>query len=334
MRDGNAPTMARWLAERHAPPDRVGDRSLLADRRQPGGDPARIQRGHLGVPLGREGDRDDDDLLGAAGLRGDRAPARDRHRPARRRRLQPREPALRRGRGRDPHRQPDGGGEEVQPRLPGVPGQRRQRDAHARPLHLGGRPRVDGGAAGDPARRAAARAPRRHLPADARRALRLRARPDRVRRAHRHDARAARRLRDVLQLRRGRAPLRASSAPTRSRRCASSTIQFAQIERARRYAPRPYEIVVLSDHGQTQGATFKQRNGYGLDELVERSLAQGDVVGHRRRRRAELDGRPRRRRGDGQAGQAAQERRLRPRRRRARLGQPRARLPDGGDAGG
>jgi uncharacterized membrane protein YvlD (DUF360 family) len=48
--------------------------------------------------------------------------------------------------------------------------------------------------------------------------------------------------------------------------------QFGTIERARRYAPRPYEIVVLSDHGQTQGATFKQRNGYGLDELVERSL--------------------------------------------------------------
>ena len=55
--------------------------------------------------------------------------------------------------------------------------------------------------------------------------------------------------------------------------------QFAQIERACRYAPRPYEIVVLSDHGQTQGATFKQRNGYGLDELVERSLARGDVAG-------------------------------------------------------
>jgi uncharacterized membrane protein YvlD (DUF360 family) len=54
---------------------------------------------------------------------------------------------------------------------------------------------------------------------------------------------------------------------------------FAQIDRARRHAPRPYEIVVLSDHGQTQGATFKQRNGYGLDELVERSLSQGDVSG-------------------------------------------------------
>ena len=54
---------------------------------------------------------------------------------------------------------------------------------------------------------------------------------------------------------------------------------FGHVERARRYAPRPYEIVVLSDHGQTQGATFKQRNGYGLDELVERSLARGAVEG-------------------------------------------------------
>jgi hypothetical protein len=49
------------------------------------------------------------------------------------------------------------------------------------------------------------------------------------------------------------------------------------IESARRFAPRPYEIVVLSDHGQTQGATFRQRNGYGLDELVQRSLSHGRV---------------------------------------------------------
>ena len=54
--------------------------------------------------------------------------------------------------------------------------------------------------------------------------------------------------------------------------------QFGRIDRARRYAPRPYEIVVLSDHGQTQGATFKQRNGYGLDELVSRSLERGAVT--------------------------------------------------------
>jgi hypothetical protein len=55
--------------------------------------------------------------------------------------------------------------------------------------------------------------------------------------------------------------------------------QFARLAAARRYAPRPYEIVVLSDHGQTQGATFKQRNGYGLDELVARSLSRGRVSG-------------------------------------------------------
>jgi uncharacterized membrane protein YvlD (DUF360 family) len=53
--------------------------------------------------------------------------------------------------------------------------------------------------------------------------------------------------------------------------------QFGRIMRARQYAPRPYEVVVLSDHGQTQGATFKQRNGFGLDELVRRSLSRGAV---------------------------------------------------------
>jgi uncharacterized membrane protein YvlD (DUF360 family) len=54
--------------------------------------------------------------------------------------------------------------------------------------------------------------------------------------------------------------------------------QFARIDRARRFAPRPYKLVVLSDHGQTQGATFKQRNGYDLQQLVERSLAAGRVA--------------------------------------------------------
>jgi uncharacterized membrane protein YvlD (DUF360 family) len=55
--------------------------------------------------------------------------------------------------------------------------------------------------------------------------------------------------------------------------------QFGRIEHARRFAPRPYKLVVLSDHGQTQGTTFKQRNGYGLEELVQRSLARGSVSG-------------------------------------------------------
>jgi uncharacterized membrane protein YvlD (DUF360 family) len=54
--------------------------------------------------------------------------------------------------------------------------------------------------------------------------------------------------------------------------------QFARIARARRFAPRPYKLVVLSDHGQTQGATFKQRNGYDLSELVQRSVERGTVA--------------------------------------------------------
>jgi uncharacterized membrane protein YvlD (DUF360 family) len=54
--------------------------------------------------------------------------------------------------------------------------------------------------------------------------------------------------------------------------------QFARIERARRFAPRPYKLIVLSDHGQTQGATFKQRNGYGLHELVQGALERAAVT--------------------------------------------------------
>ena len=81
--------------------------------------------------------------------------------------------------------------------------------------------------------------------------------------------------------------------------------QFARIERARRYAPRPYEIVVLSDHGQTQGATFKQRHGYGLDELVERSLSQRARRRLLGRRRAAGRRRPRGRGGDGSRAASA-----------------------------
>ena len=92
--------------------------------------------------------------------------------------------------------------------------------------------------------------------------------------------------------------------------------QFGRIDRARRYAPRPYEIVVLSDHGQTQGATFKQRNGYGLDELVERSLEHGTVEKVAGGDEQQLDGRARGRRGDRATrqaeGQALEERRLGP----------------------
>jgi uncharacterized membrane protein YvlD (DUF360 family) len=43
---------------------------------------------------------------------------------------------------------------------------------------------------------------------------------------------------------------------------------FATLERAAALAPRPYRFVVLSDHGQSMGATFKQRYGQPLSDLV------------------------------------------------------------------
>jgi uncharacterized membrane protein YvlD (DUF360 family) len=46
--------------------------------------------------------------------------------------------------------------------------------------------------------------------------------------------------------------------------------QIARFERAVPFAPRPYRIVVLSDHGQTQGATFEERFDESLAALVGR----------------------------------------------------------------
>jgi uncharacterized membrane protein YvlD (DUF360 family) len=54
---------------------------------------------------------------------------------------------------------------------------------------------------------------------------------------------------------------------------------LGRLEAVARYAPRDYEFVVLSDHGQSQGSTFKQRYGEPLEEVV-RGLMGGarDVV--------------------------------------------------------
>jgi uncharacterized membrane protein YvlD (DUF360 family) len=46
--------------------------------------------------------------------------------------------------------------------------------------------------------------------------------------------------------------------------------QIGRLERTCQWTPRPYRIVVLSDHGQTQGATFVERTGETLAELVSR----------------------------------------------------------------
>ena len=48
--------------------------------------------------------------------------------------------------------------------------------------------------------------------------------------------------------------------------------QFHRVEMTSNLAPRRYKLVVHSDHGQTNGATFKQRYGQTLEELVKELL--------------------------------------------------------------
>ncbi len=51
------------------------------------------------------------------------------------------------------------------------------------------------------------------------------------------------------------------------------------LERAATHAPRPYHFVVLSDHGQSQGATFRQRHGgRALEDVVRDLLGPRDEV--------------------------------------------------------
>lgn len=55
--------------------------------------------------------------------------------------------------------------------------------------------------------------------------------------------------------------------------------QFARLESAIKDAPRPYHLVILSDHGQTGGATFKQRYGISLLEFVQELMVADVTVG-------------------------------------------------------
>ncbi len=43
-------------------------------------------------------------------------------------------------------------------------------------------------------------------------------------------------------------------------------------------AKRPYDFLVLSDHGQSFGATFKQRYGLSIKEFIEQQLPKGTTV--------------------------------------------------------
>ena len=67
--------------------------------------------------------------------------------------------------------------------------------------------------------------------------------------------------------------------PESMRQLESLDRMLGVLERLAPEAARRYHIVVLSDHGQSQGATFRQRFGETLDEVVERySEGSGDPL--------------------------------------------------------
>ena len=55
---------------------------------------------------------------------------------------------------------------------------------------------------------------------------------------------------------------------------------IGRLARVAAEARRPYHLVVLSDHGQSQGATFRQRYGATLSDVVQRAIAGERVREH------------------------------------------------------
>ena len=209
MRDGSAPNMARWVAD-------GGYR--LAEwepdlSSQTGASQAGILLGsNENIPAFRWVEKETGRLI-ACSAPADCAEIERRHatgvRLARQRGGEPWQPAVGRGRRGDPDRQPHRGREESEPRLPRVLRERVQRHAGAGAVFLGGGPGVDGSNPRGQPGRAPARPPRRDLSPYAGRHVRDRAGPGRIRRPHGHDAWTSGDLRDVRELRRGRASLRA-----------------------------------------------------------------------------------------------------------------------------
>ena len=110
------------------------------------------------------------------------------------------------------------------------------------------------------------------------------ARPAGRRRGRRHPRRPADDLHDLPRLRRGRPPLR-DRAPRRLAVLRDLDRQIARIARACADAPRPYRLVVLSDHGQSQGETFRDRYGETLEQVVRSACGARSVARRRKRRR-------------------------------------------------
>ena len=275
MRDGNAPNMARWLAEGTHDAHRMGARPLLADRRQPGRHPARLERGHPGLPLGREGDGDADDVLGAR-------PTAPRSSAATR----PGSGLLANG-GASRGNLLSGEADHVILTVSRIEAEKKANPGYRAFLANGFNvtralvlffwevdPRDHG--LGRAQRRRdvqPARPPRRPLPVHARRDVRRRPRPDRLRRPHGHDEGAPRDLRDLLELRRGRPPLRPRAR--RHARGAAQARRAVRAHRARRAATRrgPTRSSSSPTTARRRARPSSSATATALDDLVERSLA-------------------------------------------------------------
>ena len=113
LRSGDVPTLHRWIRDGSHVLVALGDRVVVADRRQPVRHPARVDRRHAGVPLDRQDDRRGDGVQPSEVRGGDREGPLRRQRPARPPRLELRQPVLRRRRARradDERRRPAQGG--------------------------------------------------------------------------------------------------------------------------------------------------------------------------------------------------------------------------------
>jgi uncharacterized membrane protein YvlD (DUF360 family) len=54
---------------------------------------------------------------------------------------------------------------------------------------------------------------------------------------------------------------------------------LARLEKLIETCPRPYRIVIVSDHGQSQGATFRQRYGETIEEWLRQRMAAPIAIG-------------------------------------------------------
>jgi hypothetical protein len=66
--------------------------------------------------------------------------------------------------------------------------------------------------------------------------------------------------------------------PESMRQLESMDRMLGVLERLSPEAARRYHLVVLSDHGQSQGATFRQRHGETLDQVVQRLTAEPTIA--------------------------------------------------------